>query len=510
MMMFDKLTKTDKKMIENYIIENVGSLKNPLEFILKPWDEAKSGSHLSFLFKDTLIFKEEVEFEESFREISERIEQTIGYYSEHRKFEDAIRKIYYSYSRSDNEDWYIWDNILTLFNTYTLATNKIELYENNPRKYIPLADGTQLKIQNGAKPMRIIEKIATSYNIPGFEEYRLAHSRCLNTKKLKGELCISIHPLDYMTMSDNDSGWSSCMSWIDGGEYKQGTVEMMNSHSVVVAYLTAKQPMYMGDGEHWNNKKWRSLFIVDPNFIMSVKSYPYENNNLTKEVMRKLAELQGWGKVEPTEYTYYDDNAPVYVNGVCTKIRFTTNSMYNDFGTCTHWVSIDPDYENNTLFYENYCYSGDSECMVCGCTDHYGGIGHDEGSLMCGDCDDQDYCEHCNESCYETYATADGVHLCSYCFSDMVVRDDITEEEFYSPNCINIFLNKTNDKTKYDGAMGSITIHRDTDYSEYIKGDIIPIHWPYHVCPSDEDFFITIDQLTSEGRELFDLPDEEA
>ena len=91
----------------------------------------------------------------------------------------------------------------------------------------------------------------------------------------------------------------------------------------------------------------------------------------------------------------------------------------------------------------------------------------------------------------------------------MVVRDDITEEEYYSPNCITIFLNKTNDKTKYDGAITSITIHRDTDYSDYIKGDIIPIHWEHNIEPSYEDFFITIDQLTPEGRNLFDISEEE-
>ena len=60
MMMFDKLTETDKKMIKLYIEKNVGSLKTSLDFILKPWDEAKSESYLSTLFKDTLIFKEEV------------------------------------------------------------------------------------------------------------------------------------------------------------------------------------------------------------------------------------------------------------------------------------------------------------------------------------------------------------------------------------------------------------------------------------------------------------------
>ena len=35
------------------------------------------------------------------------------------------------------------------------------------------------------------------------------------------------------------------MSWADYGCYRQGTVEMMNSPLMVVAYLTAEEPMHM-------------------------------------------------------------------------------------------------------------------------------------------------------------------------------------------------------------------------------------------------------------------------
>ena len=72
-----------------------------------------------------------------------------------------------------------------------------------------------------------------------WEEIRLAHSQIFNTNKMTGTLCLSIHPLDYATASDNDNGWSSCMSWRDDGCYRMGTVEMMNSPMVICAYFAS-------------------------------------------------------------------------------------------------------------------------------------------------------------------------------------------------------------------------------------------------------------------------------
>ena len=90
-----------------------------------------------------------------------------------------------------------------------------------------------------------------------FEDFRIKHSRILSEKEFIGRLSLSIHPLDFMTMSDNDSDWSSCMSWRTCGSYRRGTVEMMNSPCVVVAYLSASKPMVLDRGSHfkWNIKK---------------------------------------------------------------------------------------------------------------------------------------------------------------------------------------------------------------------------------------------------------------
>ena len=42
-------------------------------------------------------------------------------------------------------------------------------------------------------------------------------------------------------MSDNDYGWDSCMGWMNEGEYRLGTVEMMNSPCIVVAYIDGEE-----------------------------------------------------------------------------------------------------------------------------------------------------------------------------------------------------------------------------------------------------------------------------
>jgi hypothetical protein len=78
-------------------------------------------------------------------------------------------------------------------------------------------------------------------------------------------------------MSDNTIGWSSCMSWSGDGEYRQGTVEMMNSPCVVVGYLRSEKDMPMTDGAKWNNKKWRCLFHWDEDLeiVFAGRQYPF-------------------------------------------------------------------------------------------------------------------------------------------------------------------------------------------------------------------------------------------
>ena len=329
-----------------------------------------------------------------------------------------------------------------MINETSLVKNK---YSGEPH-IIPLGEGHNMNIVHGMKITRILGKLAEAWNLPGYEDFRLRHSQVLNQSKISGELCLSIHTLDYMTMSDNDSGWESCMSWMQHGDYRQGTVEMMNSPCVVVGYLKRSKDMRLfwtrdedKSAIRWTNKKWRCLFIVDKNIITSIKDYPYHNEELDIECVKWLKELAqtqlGWqyeDDIKAFKYKHdglceFDDESEDY-------IRIWTNHMYNDFGAgYEHWCCKGTEFNSSPQTPFILEYSGPSQCMICGeVADNFDGSYY----LSCEYCSDITYCSECGERinhdgdiywvdgkpyCYDCYY--DQFDVCSEC-NDSVRNDD--------------------------------------------------------------------------------------
>jgi hypothetical protein len=295
-----------------------------------------------------------------------------------------------------------YEIINTLFDSRSLCRNKWEkIFTVFP---IGKEEEEGIKIHSGMKITSILKKLAKAWGFEKeFEEFRIWHSQILNDKILSGTLHLSIHPLDYMTMSDNTYNWSSCMSWKEDGCYRQGTVEMMNSPCVVMAYLTGEKNDFLINGTPWSNKKWRSLYVVSPDCIASIKNYPYQNEELDKFVLdwiKTLAENNlGW------RYDTFER---------CSEdcIIFETEYMYNDFDALDHHLM----YINNS----HQChinYSGKSQCMYCGEVDIYL---EDESLLQCEQCNSNCYCEMCNEymggdhhSIIDEWGNA--IYICSDC-----------------------------------------------------------------------------------------------
>lgn len=352
----------------------------------------------------------------------------------------------------------IRDGLAQLISYWTLAENKYD----GEAFVIELKDGKKYTVSTGCKPMKALAKIAEAYNIEGFEDFRICHSLVHNQRKIVGDISLSIHPLDYWTMSDNTNGWDSCMSWENYGGYRQGTVEMMNSPSVVVAYMSSKEPMRIGD-LNWNNKKWRQLFIVDKKVILGIKSYPYYNDPLTVEIIKWLKELaetnMGWqyfGDVddEPIQYKseafynpdHMDDSHRI-------KFNFYSNNMYTDVG-CLEWhpmyVSKDihenGDIEGSYKIYPcsgtplivfDYNYSGDSQCISCGLIDPPLAS---ESCLCCESCQVTQRCDECGYRVDDDYYYLDGYRLCEECWSEKV-RDCIyCEEPHFKDDMLKVFV----------------------------------------------------------------------
>ena len=453
---YNELTDLDKNKIKSYLekYNNVEKIEAPLDYILRFWNDEKKD--LYQLLGNQFIVSKQIEYTKGADELEDDLRACTN-----AAFRTCLATCcdFFEHSASLPVELRLnrW-NVIRLYQYHTLANNK---YTGSSFK-IELPNGETLAIQNGMKPMKALAKLNKVYHFCDeelFEEFRIVHSQILNQKKLSGNLTLSIHPLDYMTMSDNNCGWSSCMSWQEEGCYRMGTVEMMNSPVVVVAYLTANKDMAIDGNKIWNSKKWRQLFIINEDLIASIKAYPYKNEMLTKEVIYFLNELakENWGWSYHTEKLlgYDRDQNPDY------SFYFYTDYMYNDFGTTDHYIALkdldEKDYSIN--------YSGMTECMCCGETDNFPNAEEEASFLICCDCGNWRYCDVCDNIInpdWDKYYYLDGDFLCENCYYENAVKEFGADEIHWKDDlkCIMVYFDSTEETGR--------KIYCD-DMQEYLK-----------------------------------------
>lgn len=426
--LFNELTQEELQMLDYYrnnyafdINGEVLSEPSEIEYILRHWN--KENKTLFKLLDNNLIISKDFVYHKSYDELEEEILSMI-FLNEKDNFCDCYNEMidkYFPWNRNNIE---IRGCLLNLISD-ALVKNE---YEKNTI-ILPPPNNTKkpLKIQKGCKAIKTLGKIAELYNIPYFEQFRIDHSRILNQKTLSGKLTLSIHPLDFWTMSDNDCDWHTCLNWNvekGGGGSQLGVVEMMNSPTVIVAYLRADKDMDIDD-KQWTNKKWRQLFIVDEQAIVSVKSYPYFNENLTLACMNWIKELAeknlGWKYNDIKEYDTKSPEMPV---------RLKTFYMYDDWGLSKrHFYCYNPDLEKKDFGEKKnllLTYSGVYECVNCGksIAENVNMIG--EHSPVCECCQKLAYCRECGEAMGE-FIDYDGENYCYECFNYYTAICDVCD-----------------------------------------------------------------------------------
>lgn len=417
--LIQKLSEDDKKRITNYI-----KLYGTTDFIgvdkwLQSWSHANQ--KLYKLLGNSFIYKEKVSIQKPDNFVVNEITRFIHKYDSpflHCLF--RLHEIYSDFSElPENANWKTENNaelcsLLKLLRNMTNSDIWIKDVIDDNIKIKGVNKKKMLQISKGMKPIRAAQKImnfikeetlnSSSFKFnwekvyKEFDEFRIKLSMITNDKFISGNLCFSIHPLDFMTMSDNNYDWSSCMSWRNQGCYHLGTVEMMNSNNVICCYLEGKEPFffdepgneeiakaiqqdeYSKDLNTWNNKKWRTLCYINKNIIMSGKSYPYQNGDLSKKVIEIAKRLAG----DNVNWFYdfgpelYKDMQHIYSgiamdnnkrwiknkNTIKHNIIWDTKAMYNDMlndRSCHYWC-----YRNKVKHNIVYSVSGKAPCLCCG------------------------------------------------------------------------------------------------------------------------------------------------
>lgn len=488
------LPENDKKTMENYINQHANGntdCKN-IDDVLREW--AYSKRTLYHTLGNKFIVEFPIEYNRPISDISDDCWKETTYSS---KFSTFLNDLTGEFKCETNSMYTMFTH--HIYNTDNMATNTINI--ETPILVQHKDTQKTITIRPGAKYFRalhhLVKECGGKYdNI--FEEFRIRISQITNNRSLKGTMCISIHPMDFITMSDNSYGWDSCMRWVDDtGDYRMGTVEMMNSPIVVCAYLKGNEPFDFswnrnGEFRTWNNKKWRELFVVTPELITEIKSYPYDNEEFTKTVMDTLLALskENDGNEYDTEI-YWTHST--HVNGHGTRLQFDTyeNGMYNDFGCyrngkghLMHYNSqIMENMTDNTYY---ITYSGAKTCMICGkYIDDYDA---DPKEVVCKE---HGYYTSTTCSCCGRRLDSDNIfysdwteqEYCEECYYDNFIVDDIIDEDIPVSSAVEFFLIDSlllSDEEGIEEWRKKVTTYTSTVETMTYEFGIAPYHPKYY------------------------------
>lgn len=146
------------------------------------------------------------------------------------------------------------------------------------------------KIPKGMKVIKAFKFFEK--NPKKLENLQNAASMLIQEDKITGVLCLSVHPLDYISASENCHSWHSCHA-LDG-DYRAGNLSYMVDKHTIMCYLRADNCDYIlpdfPTEVPWNSKKWRIWIHLSDNWdiMFAGRQYPFTSNvglNLAKKAL---------------------------------------------------------------------------------------------------------------------------------------------------------------------------------------------------------------------------------
>lgn len=346
-----------------------------------------------------------------------------------------------------------------------------EFYNNSLAGDYIIIEEEGKKISKGTKVVKSFKYFIEDTNL--LHDLQNKASEIIQENKIEGYLTFSIHPLDFLSSSENTYNWRSCHA-LDG-EYRAGNLSYMCDSSTMIVYLSSNEPMqlpHFPPSVPWNSKKWRVLLHFDEHLevCFAGRQYPFSSEgalNTVKEIFsNEMApyHIGIWGEKSHREkwngwYNDYLKNAlradgeEEYIeesryciinHGVydrCTIIHDAEESRhFNDLlrSSC---------YEEPYYMYKQYSFPHPSIniqvgapvlCLHCGER-----IIETQDTMMCtncecefGDSDSEEYktCDCCGTRFYweEGYWVGDTDFVCPGCAATETFICEICNERYYN------------------------------------------------------------------------------
>ena len=351
------------------------------------------------------------------------------------------------------------DYIYNLFNDYYHPLAKFlrslsieEFYANSILEDYIISERDNKKIQKGSKIVKSFKYFIEDKQL--LTDLQNKASEIIQENKVEGYLTFSVHPLDFLSSSENTYNWRSCHA-LDG-EYRAGNLSYMCDRGTMMVYLSgeekAKLPHFPEDVP-WNSKKWRMLLHFDQelNVCFAGRQYPFFSPGALEKVFEIFSNNMStiertWGNgpqrekwlgwyndyiekfasQESGREVHFEDDRYYVMNGcICDKyetVLDAPNSLH--FNDITRSSCYTKPYYMYKSYYRHlpsdFRIGAAVKCLCCG-----EAIINGDDSMMCSDCE----CEYGNSDSDE-YRTCDCCGTRFYYEDAWWVGDDIV-----CPNC---------------------------------------------------------------------------
>lgn len=163
------------------------------------------------------------------------------------------------------------------------------------------------RIQKGMKLVKAMKFYCDDEDI--LNDIQQEASRIIQLQKLRGTLCFSIHPLDFLSSSENTYKWRSCHA-LDG-DYRSGNLSYMCDNVTIMVYIKGEDDVKLPrfpEAVPWNSKKWRCLFHIDKNnkIVWASRPYPFFSRDILDIILDEMKQFNYFMDIKtPIEKMYW-------------------------------------------------------------------------------------------------------------------------------------------------------------------------------------------------------------
>lgn len=278
-----------KKILASAFRKKSTSLKG-VDVLLREWAEAKKEIYV--LFGNKLEIEKEIESDMNISLFKTEIKEFVRTYP-------------YTFSLFDEgtAEWIMQNKFHELrdrFHDWTGISRRTQKFSIALKNYIKgievIENISDLSEEEQKKYLELKSKVKTT---PKVED---DFSKLIAKTKVKGHIKISINPIDYIMMSCNQSGWSSCYSICKNGEsqnfgeYVAGLFAYMTDPTTLIAYRHSDKKYEFNIGtskiEEYS-KNWRQVIYLDTNTLEFITSREYPNHiDEVAKTVREMLEKQ--------------------------------------------------------------------------------------------------------------------------------------------------------------------------------------------------------------------------